>query len=77
MLCKPLFEDLLNERFMSMYELMLVCLTEPLIVKLLHSVCMSMHMCVCFVECVHGLNECMCYVCACVCLCKLICAVYV
>ena len=35
MLFKPLFEDVLNERFMRM----LVCLSKPLIMKLWHSVC--------------------------------------
>ena len=70
MLCKPLFENLLNDCFMRMYTPMLVCLSKPLIVKLWHSVCMSMRVCVCvcvcvrvcacFVESVHGLNECMC-----------------
>ena len=39
MLVKPLFEDLLNKRFMRMYKLMLVCLSKSLIMKLWHSVC--------------------------------------
>ena len=41
-------------------------------------VCMSVRVCVCacFVERVHGLNECMCHVRACVCVCKAICLLY-
>ena len=39
MLFKPLFEDVLNERFMRMYKLVVVCLSKPLIMKLWHSVC--------------------------------------
>ena len=57
MLFKPLFEDLLNERFMSMYKLVLVCLSKSLIVKLWHSVCVLL--CICFCVCV----------CLCVCVC--------
>ena len=83
MLFKPLFEDLLNKRFMRTYKLVLVCLFKPLNMKLWQSVCvlfcicvcvcvcvcvcMSVLACVCFAESVYGLNECMCYVCACVC----------
>ena len=32
-------------------------------------VCRCVCVCVCFVGSMHGLNECMCYVCACVSLC--------
>ena len=56
---------------------MLVCLSKPLIVKLRHSMCeydyahvfVCVYECVCFVESVHSLKECMCSVCACVCAC--------
>ena len=47
MLFKPLFEDLLNKRFMRMYKLVLVCLFKPLIMKLWHSVCVLLCICVC------------------------------
>ena len=51
MLFKPLFEDLLNERFMRMYKLVLVCLSKSLIVKLWHSVCVLVCICVCVCVC--------------------------
>ena len=47
MSCKPLFEDLLNECFMCRYKPMLVYLSKPIVVKLWHTVCMSMRICVC------------------------------
>ena len=31
--------------------------------------------CVCFAESVYGLNECMCYVCACVCVSQYVCCI--
>ena len=48
---------------------MLVYLSKSIVVKLWHSVCVRVcvYVCVCFVERVHGLNECMCCVPACVC----------
>ena len=38
-------------------------------------VCMSVLACVCFAESVYGLNECMCYVCACVCVSQYVCCI--
>ena len=53
MLVKPLFEDLLNKRFMRMYKLVLVCLFKPLIIMLWHSVCVLLCTCVCVFVCVY------------------------
>ena len=63
MLCKPLFEDPLNESFMRMYEHMLVCLSKPLIVKLWHSVCVLVCVCVCVCVCM-SVRACFCGKCA-------------
>ena len=73
MLFKPLFEDLLNKRFMRMYKLVLVCLFKPLIMKLWHSVCVLLCICVCVYVCV-CVCVCVCVgVCVCVCMSVLAC----
>ena len=79
-LCKPLFENLLNECFMRMYKHMLVCLCVRTCVYVCVCVCVCVYEWACVIvfcgkcawlEGVHVLCVCMC-----MCVCKPICVLY-